>query len=104
KDRDGVVQIPGFYDDVEPPTAEELEDWKTLPITAEQQRMAMGVTELAGEADYSVLERKWARPTLDVHGVVAGFPPAGSHTVIPARARAKVSTRLRPPPDAARQP
>src|SRR5215831_4120935 len=63
KDRDGVIQIPGFYDDVEPPSAQELEEWKALPITAEQQRTAMGVTELAGEPGYSPLERRWARPT-----------------------------------------
>src|SRR5262249_22151599 len=31
KDRDGVVQIPGFYDDVVPPSAEELDDWRSLP-------------------------------------------------------------------------
>src|SRR5215467_9294240 len=73
-----------------------------VPITAEQQRTAMGVTELAGEAGYSVLERKWARPTLDVHGIVGGFTGAGSKTVIPARARAKVSTRLVPRQDPAR--
>lgn len=102
KDRDGVVRVPGFYDDVEPPTAEELRDWQTLPVTAEEQRLAMGVTELAGEAGYSVLERKWSRPTLDVHGVIGGFTGAGSKTVIPARAKAKVSTRLVPRQDPAR--
>jgi acetylornithine deacetylase/succinyl-diaminopimelate desuccinylase-like protein len=59
----------------------------------------MGVTELAGEAAYSVLERQWARPTLDVHGVVGGFTGAGSKTVIPARAKAKVSMRLVPRQD-----
>ncbi len=102
KDRDGVVRIPGFYDDVEPPTAEELRDWQSLPITEEEQREAMGVTELEGEAGYSVLERKWTRPTLDVHGVIGGFIGAGSKTVIPARAKAKVSTRLVPRQDPAR--
>src|SRR5207302_10525501 len=58
-----------------------------------------GVPELAGEAGYSALERKWARPTLDVHGVVGGFTGAGSKTVIPARAKAKVSMRLVPNQD-----
>ena len=96
KDRDGVVTIPGFYDEVEPATAEELRDWQKLPITADEQREAMGVTELEGEAGYSVLERKWTRPTLDVHGVIGGFVDVGSKTVIPARARAKVSMRLVP--------
>lgn len=102
KDRAGVIQIPGFYDDVEPPSPDELEEWKTVPITAELLRAEMGVTELAGEAGYSVLERMSTRPTLDVHGVMGGFTGAGSKTVIPARARAKVSTRLVPRQDPAR--
>ncbi len=102
KDRDGVVRIPGFYDDVQPPTAEEQRDWESLPISEEEQREAMGVTELDGEAGYSVVERKWTRPTLDVHGVIGGFTGAGSKTVIPARATAKVSMRLVPRQDPAR--
>jgi len=99
KDRDGVVRIPGFYDDVEPPTEEELRSWRALGVTDEQHREAMGVSELAGESGYSPLERRWARPTLDVHGVIGGFTGAGSKTVIPARAKAKVSMRLVPRQD-----
>jgi acetylornithine deacetylase/succinyl-diaminopimelate desuccinylase-like protein len=102
KDRDGVIRIPGFYDDVEPPTGDELREWERLPITEEQQRAAMGVPELAGEPDRSVLERKWSRPTLDVHGVMGGFTGAGAKTVIPAQATAKVSMRLVPDQDPAR--
>jgi acetylornithine deacetylase/succinyl-diaminopimelate desuccinylase-like protein len=94
KDRDGVIQVPGIYDVVEPPGADELDGWSGLRVTDEQQREEMGVTELAGEPGYSVLERRWARPTLDVHGIVGGFTGAGAKTVIPARARAKVSLRL----------
>jgi acetylornithine deacetylase/succinyl-diaminopimelate desuccinylase-like protein len=94
KDRDGLIQVPGIYDAVEPPGAEELDGWSGLRVTDEQQREEMGVTELAGEPGYSVLERRWARPTLDVHGIVGGFTGAGAKTVIPARARAKVSLRL----------
>jgi acetylornithine deacetylase/succinyl-diaminopimelate desuccinylase-like protein len=102
KDRDGVIHIPGLMDDVEPPAPEELRDWQALPVTAEGQRQAMGVAELAGEAAYSVPERKWSRPTLDVHGVIGGFSGAGSKTVIPARATAKVSLRLVPRQDPAK--
>jgi len=43
-----------------------------------------------------VLERTWARPTLDVHGMPGGFIGAGAKTVIPAKATAKVSMRLVP--------
>ena len=52
--------------------------------------------QLTGEPGLSVLERTWARPTLDVHGMPGGFIGAGAKTVIPAKAVAKVSMRLVP--------
>ena len=55
--------------------------------------------EMTGEPGYSVLERVWARPTLEVHGIAGGFTAAGSKTVIPAKATAKVSFRLVPEQD-----
>jgi acetylornithine deacetylase/succinyl-diaminopimelate desuccinylase-like protein len=59
----------------------------------------MGVKALEGESQYSVQERLGARPTLDVHGITGGFTGEGSKTVIPARAKAKVSMRLVPEQD-----
>jgi acetylornithine deacetylase/succinyl-diaminopimelate desuccinylase-like protein len=56
----------------------------------------VGSRQLVGEAGYTVLERTWARPTLDVHGIPGGFTGAGAKTVIPAKALAKVSMRLVP--------
>jgi acetylornithine deacetylase/succinyl-diaminopimelate desuccinylase-like protein len=103
KDADGRITIPGIYDDVVPPSADELAAWKSLPFSAEEfQRNEVGATELTGEPDYSVLERLWSRPTLEVHGMPGGFTGAGAKTVIPARATAKVSMRLVPNMDAAR--
>jgi acetylornithine deacetylase/succinyl-diaminopimelate desuccinylase-like protein len=99
KDRDGRVQVPGFYDDVVPPTEEELAGWRQLPIDEEEQKAAMGVRALEGEAGFSPVERKWVRPTLDVHGIIGGFQGEGQKTVIPARAKAKISMRLVPDQD-----
>jgi acetylornithine deacetylase/succinyl-diaminopimelate desuccinylase-like protein len=97
KDRAGRILIPGFYDDVEAPSAEELTAWKSLPFDEEHYRETeVGSKKLVGEAGYSVLERTWARPTLDVHGIPGGFTGAGAKTVIPAKATAKVSMRLVP--------
>lgn len=97
KDEDGRVLIPGFYDKVTAPSEDELKAWKALPFNEEHYRESeIGSRELTGEPGYSVLERTWARPTLDVHGMPGGFIGAGAKTVIPARAVAKVSMRLVP--------
>ncbi len=97
KDENGHILIPGFYDDVIPPSAEELAAWKSLPFDEEKYRVdEVGSKQLVGEAGYNVMERTWARPTLDIHGMPGGFTGAGAKTVIPAKATAKVSMRLVP--------
>src|SRR5580698_1818838 len=100
KDAGGRIQIPGIYDDVEPPSAEEKTSWKHLPFNEEEYlRAEVGATALTGEKEYSVFERTWARPTLEVHGIAGGFTGVGAKTVIPATAVAKVSIRLVPKQD-----
>ncbi len=97
KDAKGVIQIPGMYDDVEPPAPAEKQSWQTLPFNeSEFLKKEVGSWKLTGEPGYSVLERVWARPTLEVHGIAGGFTAAGAKTVIPATATAKVSMRLVP--------
>ena len=97
KDESGRILIPGIYDKIIPPSADELAAWKSLPFDeAHYRETAVGSKTLVGEAGYSVLERTWARPTLDVHGMPGGFIGAGAKTVIPAKAVAKVSLRLVP--------
>jgi acetylornithine deacetylase/succinyl-diaminopimelate desuccinylase-like protein len=97
KDEEDHILIPGFYDDIIPPSPAELAAWRSLPFDEEQYRIAeVGSKKLVGESGYTVLERTWARPTLDVHGIPGGFIGAGAKTVIPAKAQAKVSMRLVP--------
>jgi acetylornithine deacetylase/succinyl-diaminopimelate desuccinylase-like protein len=97
KDANGVIQIPGMYDDVAAPAKAEKQSWETLPFNeAEFLKKEVGATRLTGEPGYTVLERVWARPTLEVHGIAGGFTAAGAKTVIPATATAKVSMRLVP--------
>src|ERR1700678_3510699 len=97
KDRNGRILIPGFYDKVVAPSPQELTAWKSLPFDEDQYRIhEAGARALVGEPGYSVLERTWARPTLDVHGIPGGFTGTGAKTVIPAKALAKVSMRLVP--------
>jgi acetylornithine deacetylase/succinyl-diaminopimelate desuccinylase-like protein len=100
KDREGRIRIPGFFDDVDAPSAEELRQWAALPFDEEEYRKAeVGSLELTGEPGYSVLERVWARPTLEVHGIRGGYTGDGAKTVIPAKATIKLSCRLVPRQD-----
>ena len=95
-DADGRVAVPGFYDDVAPLSDGDRAELARLPFDEEAYRRGTGVPALHGEAGYTTLERRGARPTLDVNGIWGGFQGEGAKTIIPAHAHAKVSCRLVP--------
>ena len=100
KDADGRVQIPGFYDEVEAPSATEKSSWDRIAFDeGAYRRDEVRSSALVGEPGYSVFERIGARPTFEVHGIAGGFTAEGSKTVIPATATAKISARLVPRQD-----
>ena len=99
KNNAGRVQVPGFYDEVVPLSDEEKEELRRLPFDEEKYREDLGALALFGEEGYSVLERLWVRPTLEVNGICGGFIGEGAKTVIPAKAMAKISMRLAPNQD-----
>jgi acetylornithine deacetylase/succinyl-diaminopimelate desuccinylase-like protein len=94
KGPDGRIRVPGFYDDVVPMTEADRAAFSALPFDEEVYRESLGLTALFGEAEFTTLERRGARPTLDVNGLWGGFQGEGSKTIIPAHAHAKVSCRL----------
>jgi acetylornithine deacetylase/succinyl-diaminopimelate desuccinylase-like protein len=99
KDRSGKIRIPGFYDDVRPLQEDERQAWASLPFSDKAYRKDFGIPKLAGETGYTTLERTWARPTLEVNGLLSGFTGEGAKTVLPAVAMAKISMRLVPDQD-----
>jgi acetylornithine deacetylase/succinyl-diaminopimelate desuccinylase-like protein len=99
KGPDGRILVPGFYDDVIALTDHERRHLAELPFDEEDLKAKIGVPALTGEAGFSPLERRGARPTLDVNGLWSGFQGSGSKTIIPANAHAKVSCRLVPAQD-----
>jgi acetylornithine deacetylase/succinyl-diaminopimelate desuccinylase-like protein len=82
---------------VQRPSKTELAAWKRLPFKEKDflDKRVQG-KGLVGLKKYSVLERLWALPTFEIHGILGGFTGEGAKTVIPAEATAKVSMRLVP--------
>ncbi len=91
---DGRIAVPGFYEGVEELPPAIAEQWKALPFDDEAFLGEVGLSVPVGEADRSVLEKIWSRPTCDVNGITGGYQGHGSKTVLPAQASAKVSFRL----------
>jgi len=101
KDEFGHVMIPGFYDRVRPLSAEERELLAQFPLSEAEWRQQTGAPQLWGEPEYTLVERVGARPTLDVTGMFGGYTGAGTKTVLPSTAHAKISMRLVPDQDPA---
>lgn len=96
KDRNGRITIDGFYDDVIELSQSEREGFASLPFDEDTFCRDLGAKAPYGEEGFTTLERIWARPSLEVNGLVGGFGGEGSKTIVPAHATAKVSMRLVP--------
>ena len=98
KGPDERIRIPGWYDAVRPPTARDRELLAALPDTAPALRERYGIRTflrgMDGGTDLRVAEV--FEPTCTICGLDSGYQGAGSKTVLPAKARAKVDFRLVP--------
>jgi acetylornithine deacetylase/succinyl-diaminopimelate desuccinylase-like protein len=95
-DKNFRVTVPGFYDDVAAISARERKALNSLPWKESEFRKTVGAPGLCGEKGFTTVERLWTRPTLELNGIWGGYTGEGSKTVIPAKAFAKISTRLVP--------
>lgn len=97
-DASGKVTIPGFYDDVQVPTKQDL---KEIAQNYDEQflRKQFGIRSFQGEGNFSLWESNTIRPTLEINGISGGYTGPGFKTVIPSHASAKISCRLVPNQD-----
>ncbi|MBF0213758.1 MAG: dipeptidase [Magnetococcales bacterium] len=96
KDDQGTIQVPGFYDAVSGPTPQERAQVAGLPFDERSFLQSIGLKAGWGEAGFSLLERLWYRPTIEINGMWGGYTGPGAKTVLPSRAYAKLSMRLVP--------
>lgn len=98
-DADGLVAVPGFYDGVLPPAQWERDAFARFPQSEEEYKKFLGVPALYRQPGYTPLECARFAPTLEFNGVGGGYQGAGSKTIVPAKAFAKITCRLVPGQD-----
>ncbi len=91
---DNTIAVPGFYDDVVALTQKERDMIAKNSLSEEQFKQATGVPATWGDKKFTIRERVSARPTLDINGLWSGYSGPGPKTIIPAKAGAKLSSRL----------
>ncbi|MEI7879666.1 MAG: M20/M25/M40 family metallo-hydrolase [bacterium] len=99
---DGRVAVNGFYDGIKPPSQEERRLANANPLDPVWYQSVTGVPPVAGEQEFTPVERTGFRPAIDINGLLSGYGGAGSKTIIPASAMAKLSARLVPGQDSGR--
>ena len=95
----GQVKVPGFYDEVVPPGAAELEGWAKSGFAVETFKKDHMIFGMRTEEPLEVLKRVWGLPTMEVHGIVGGYTGPGLKAAVPPRAEVKMSCRLVPDMD-----
>ena len=93
-DKNGKVTIPGFYEGVSDLPREVKAQWQKLKFSDKKFLKEVGLSVPAGEKGKGALEQVWARPTAEVNGIWGGYTGAGTKTVIPSQAHAKLTFRL----------
>lgn len=98
KDENEHINLPGHYDSVKPPSRRDRELMEALPDTAEEYKSRYGVDHFLHDLTDGVELRiaEVFQPTCTICGLTSGYQGAGSKTVLPARASAKVDFRLVP--------
>jgi len=99
KDSDNNILIPGFYDYVKKPTAEELRAFELWPDFESDLKEQFGVDKFIQDLSGTGLRHAVFNPTCNIAGFGSGYQGPGTKTVIPAVAKAKVDFRLVPDQD-----
>lgn len=94
KDNFGNILVDGFFDNVSPPTAMELEAVTRLPQVEEAVKRELGLPALDQPLDRPYFERLMFNPTLTINGISGGYSGPGVKTIIPCKALAKLDIRL----------
>lgn len=96
KSPDERVLIDGFYDNVKPPTEDQMRVLMEAPWDDEQQYKRLGIKRFVKDLKgIDALRTLLFEPKCTICGLSAGYPP-GVQTILPNHAKAKIDFRLVP--------
>ncbi|NQX17290.1 M20/M25/M40 family metallo-hydrolase [Rathayibacter sp. VKM Ac-2857] len=95
-DAEGRIALPGFSDTIPEITEQRRAELAALTYSEADWLRRSHTRVVGGEPGYSVLERLWERPALEVVGLLAGDPTGMPRAVIPSGATADISIRTVP--------
>ncbi len=94
RDENGRILIKGFYDDVRPPTAAEIEAISKIPNVETELRREFEIGSTEG--DGKSLNELLMQPGLNLRGIESGHVGTQASNTIPTEARASIDFRLVP--------
>ncbi len=95
KDEQERILIPGYYDNVLPPSEEELKLLESIPFDPERFKRQYGIRKiLVDGSPVDLLRALLFRPTSNISGIQAGWTGEKPKTIIPAAATALLDFRL----------
>jgi len=98
KGPDGRVLVPGFYDEIIPPTEAQRAVARQIPVDAEVLKATYGIKRplLTEQFGLDYIDQMVFQPTCTICGLESGYYGQGSKTVLPKEAQAKIDCRLVP--------
>jgi acetylornithine deacetylase/succinyl-diaminopimelate desuccinylase-like protein len=99
KDPDEHILIPGFYENIIPPTEQDrkmIEDYPKYDQVLDSQLEQFGLSEFLGSVTGTEAGLALFNPTCNIQGITTGYQGEGLKTVMPAKASAKLDFRLVP--------
>ncbi|MDD1777624.1 MAG: M20/M25/M40 family metallo-hydrolase, partial [Candidatus Helarchaeota archaeon] len=98
KTPDQRIQIEGFYDTVQAPTAAELANLEAIPFNTKAYYEDFGIKQFL-QTGSALKTAYYYAPSLSIDGLTCGYQGPGDKTIIPAEAKAKIDFRLVPNQD-----
>jgi len=91
------ILVEGFYENVKEPSPEELRYTEMIPFDEEEWKEELGLKEfLLKRSGTEALKALLYNPSCTINGIISGYTGAGSKTIVPRTAMAKLDFRLVP--------